>query len=1057
MALAASNAASVPGAAAIVRALALVAVLVAAARADDTPEQAVAKILTAHSSGNEERLAALATRPNPDPWLIADLLCAQGHPGAALALVDSAGPVHARDIVRLDEYVKSWREGDEELETRSAIARASALSGSKPEQVLGILAEVSPRNPVLRVQVLFAKGQALFQLKRFEESSKTFYAAADAAAKLGWLRHAASACSSGIEAAARRGDHRASLSGCLRLVDIGKRRNHAWNQAIGLVNAGAHSRTLGDYEGAHGYLRQALALARKIKSVQLEAAALGRLGSLSRESGDPVGALEYQRRALVLFEQANDGLRAAAARANMAASYADVGEFRGALESHALALRAFERAGREDLVAIALLNMGVAETRLGNYAEALAHYEAALRLARELQDHYVAADALHGIATVRADIGDLDAASKILNESLRLTEEKTGDAHVTTRILLDLANIAWRQGRYGDARAVIARARPLLEELKDRGGLALLDYQLARLSMAQGDIAQAERELAKAIEGFDEVGSSNDVARAWTALARIHADKGDYAGARSLCKQVLDRAERSGDQYGRAVGLSGLAEADLADGNPKAALERARRAVRCVSDVVESLSDSGESSARRELSSVYSIGTKAAVEMKSPTDVCWFLESGRSGALLEALRLQDATREAALSPALLEADRAARAREAAAVRAFRRASEGNGDMTAAKAELAAARALRGDVIGRIQREAKASAALLYPNPTDLTGIEESLRENEAMVFYSFCETRIGNELVALVVTPGAARVVKLGDPSAVRRLVERLHLDRTGAMPGNTRQRLCEALVDPLGLEATVTRVLISPEDVLAYLPFAWLLQDREVLCVPSGTVYCHLAARSTKPGNGILALGDPDYDVRPSPSVTLQRGEDWLARVPYTGAEAKAIGTLALTGPSASESRLVEEASKQRWHAIHLACHGLIDSENPELSALAVSPDGNNDGFLTVLDVFRLRLRSDLVVLSACRTGRGKIIRGEGVLGFTRAFMFAGAPRVIVSLWKVNDEATQALMVKFYELWKGGEETATALRKAQEFVRGQEKWKHPYYWAAWQLWGLGD
>jgi CHAT domain-containing protein len=104
------------------------------------------------------------------------------------------------------------------------------------------------------------------------------------------------------------------------------------------------------------------------------------------------------------------------------------------------------------------------------------------------------------------------------------------------------------------------------------------------------------------------------------------------------------------------------------------------------------------------------------------------------------------------------------------------------------------------------------------------------------------------------------------------------------------------------------------------------------------------------------------------------------------------------------------------------------------------------------------MSIPADLVVLSACETGKGKIYRTEGVVGFTRAFMMAGAPRVIVSLWKVDDEATRALMVKFYELWKPGKMvTATALKKAQEYVASQPQWRHPYYWAAWQLWGLGD
>ena len=98
----------------------------------------------------------------------------------------------------------------------------------------------------------------------------------------------------------------------------------------------------------------------------------------------------------------------------------------------------------------------------------------------------------------------------------------------------------------------------------------------------------------------------------------------------------------------------------------------------------------------------------------------------------------------------------------------------------------------------------------------------------------------------------------------------------------------------------------------------------------------------------------------------------------------------------------------------------------------------------------------------SDLETGKGRVLKAEGIVGLTRAFMYAGAPRVICSLWKVDDEATRALMVKFYALWnpKDGSKPmgpAAALRAAQEFVKSQEKWKHPYYWAAWVLWGLGD
>jgi CHAT domain-containing protein len=179
-------------------------------------------------------------------------------------------------------------------------------------------------------------------------------------------------------------------------------------------------------------------------------------------------------------------------------------------------------------------------------------------------------------------------------------------------------------------------------------------------------------------------------------------------------------------------------------------------------------------------------------------------------------------------------------------------------------------------------------------------------------------------------------------------------------------------------------------------------------------------------------------------------------------GAEATAVGTTTLLAKDATETRLAEElAKKPRWRAVHLACHGLIDAENPQRSALAVTPDAQSDGFLSVVDVFRMKCPADLVALSACETGKGKVVRGEGLIGLMRAFMFAGAPRVIVSLWKVDDEATRALMTKFYERWNpaGGKGVgaAQALRDAQAFVASQEKWKHPRYWAAWVLWGLAE
>jgi len=253
--------------------------------------------------------------------------------------------------------------------------------------------------------------------------------------------------------------------------------------------------------------------------------------------------------------------------------------------------------------------------------------------------------------------------------------------------------------------------------------------------------------------------------------------------------------------------------------------------------------------------------------------------------------------------------------------------------------------------------------------------------------------------------------------------------------------------------------VLVSPDGALSYVPFALLMPEREVCYVPSGTTYGLLLDERAKKGEGVLALGDPDYGAKREDSgAVAMRGGMKLMRLPATGVEAKAVGDLVRVGTDASEEGLREAlATKPRWHAVHLACHGLIDTERPTLCSLALTPAGDDDGFLTALEVFQMKIPADLVVLSACETGKGKVVRAEGIVGLTRAFMFAGAPRVIVSLWKVDDEATAALMTKFYEGFKKGVPAARALRDAQAHVRSNPKWKHPFYWAAWALWGLPD
>jgi CHAT domain-containing protein len=195
------------------------------------------------------------------------------------------------------------------------------------------------------------------------------------------------------------------------------------------------------------------------------------------------------------------------------------------------------------------------------------------------------------------------------------------------------------------------------------------------------------------------------------------------------------------------------------------------------------------------------------------------------------------------------------------------------------------------------------------------------------------------------------------------------------------------------------------------------------------------------------------------------ERGSPVFERLPASRREADAIAALAPPGQILealdfqAARPLVLSDRLREFRVVHFATHGVIDSEHPALSGLALSmvdaAGRPQEGFLHLHDIYNLRLDADLVVLSGCRTALGKELRGEGLIGLTRGFQYAGAPRVIASLWRMEDQATAALMERFYRaLWVEGLRPAAALREAQLWVRQQRRWRDPWFWAGFVLAG---
>lgn len=276
------------------------------------------------------------------------------------------------------------------------------------------------------------------------------------------------------------------------------------------------------------------------------------------------------------------------------------------------------------------------------------------------------------------------------------------------------------------------------------------------------------------------------------------------------------------------------------------------------------------------------------------------------------------------------------------------------------------------------------------------------------------------------------------------------------------------ALREHLPLPPTVTRLAIVPEAALCFLPYAALFPQHEVSILPSGTLFVRLLGDDRRTGVHSLALGDPDYTGRSlvagiaaAASLAPALTRSSLARLrplPHTRPEALAVaaqGGKALLDVDATATRLIEELAAhpdRRWRSIHFACHAKVNADHPSLSGLALT-----GGLMTAHEVFALDLNTDLVVLSACDTATDPYVMGEGISGLVRAFLHAGAPRVLASLWEVPDDCTAVLMAEFYRrLGEPGRSVAEALRLAQEHVKQAEggRWASPEHWAAWTLWG---
>jgi CHAT domain-containing protein len=384
---------------------------------------------------------------------------------------------------------------------------------------------------------------------------------------------------------------------------------------------------------------------------------------------------------------------------------------------------------------------------------------------------------------------------------------------------------------------------------------------------------------------------------------------------------------------------------------------------------------------------------------------------------------------------------------------------------------------------RIRAASPIYADLIRPDPLDVESVQASVLDDETLLV----QFSLGDpNSYAWTVDREGLRSFQIASRRRLEKAARQAHeLLRTrpkrtdeahAAKTDEALSELSELLVEPLAEGLTRRRILIAAEGWLHYVPFGALQKPgsktplsagHEIVYAPSASTIGALRrnrSQGSRRSNGrrLLIVADPVFEIpgaKPQPMTT------YIRPLPFSRIEATTIRDL--VSPEEAVMALGFDANREQltgqdltqYSIIHFATHAFIEDKYPELSRVALSrfrrDGGVTGGVFRLPEIYNLALNADLVVLSACSTAMGREIRGEGVVGMVRAFMYAGARSVLAALWDVDDHGTACLMQYFYRnLLRGGVQPAEALREAQQELAGETRWSRPHFWAGFVLFG---
>ena len=866
-------------------------------------------------------------------------------------------------------------------------------------------------------------------------------------------------------------------------------------EATALNNVGAVYSALGERRKALDSYRQSLELFRLLGDKTSEAAMLNNVGAIHASLGEPQQALDNFMQALPLRQAVEDRRGEATTLNNIGLVHGSTGEQHLALDNYLRAVKLWRSVGDQRGEATTLGNIGGIYYELGEVKLALDNFERALLLHRSTLDRRGEATTLNNIGLVHSSQGEQRRALDSYTQSLKLSRETKARGDEATA----LNNTGAAYSALGEKRKALDSYRQALELYRLLGDRDSEATALNNISAIYYEIGEPQRALdgfAEVLRLYREVRDSAGEATALGNTALIERSLGDVRGALGRIRQALTLVESLRIKISsQELRTSYFATAQEYYEFEMSLLMTLHKQQPGAGHESEALQVSERARAR----SLLDVLTGERADIRKGVDP-GLLAQERS--LRQTLNAKAHRQAELLNGSYTSQEAVAISKEIAELSTELQHVEGQISQTAAHyAGLMQPRPL---TLRQIQSEALDPDTLL---------LEYALGRERSYLWTVTPTSVMSYELPGRAEVETAARQFTelLASYGAAAEL-EKQHDDwlRIGG-------RLSRMLLGPVARQLKQKRLVIVADGALHYVPFAALpalvfterkpegrrplVVQHEIVSLPSISIVPTLRAEATKrpPAPQTLAvLADPVFsadDARVKRASTRMRtgrsgissaGKDGATGAitsdaqegvrdeprrnvfeRLAGARREGQGILALAPPNKAlaafdfnaRRELVVSGKLSKYRYVHFATHAQVNSLHPGLSSVVLSlvdENGNTqNGYLRLNEIYNLNLRADMVGLSGCDTSLGKALRGEGLISLTRGFMYAGAPRVLASLWRVDDQVTAELMVRFYRgILKEAKRPADALRAAQVEMMTQTQWRSPRYWAAFILQG---